>query len=81
MHTMTARMLARRSVERKQDETDDLVEVITDVVSEIFDELLLAALKQPDVRTAITNLVSAGRRASSGRAPVRAAEVKAARRR
>jgi len=78
---MQARMLARRAAEREQDDTDQLVEVITDVVAEIFDELLLAALKQPDVRTAISNLVSVSKRPAANRMPVRAAAVKAARRR
>ena len=80
MAAMQTRMLARRAMEREQNNTDQLVEVITEVVAEIFDELLIEALKQPDIRTAITNLVSVSKR-SSARAPIRAAAVKAARRR
>lgn len=81
MTVMQSRMLVRRAAEREQDETDHLVDVITDVVAEIFDELLIEALKQPDIRTAITNLVSVSKRPTANRMPVRASAVKAARRR
>lgn len=81
MGTMRERMMARRAAERDQDETDALAEVITDVVAEIFDELLIQALKQPDIRTAISNLVSASKRPSATRMPARASAVKAARHR
>ena len=80
-NTMQARMLARRAAERQQDDTDDHVGVITEVVVEIFDGLLLEALKEHDVRAAITNLVTAAKRPAVSRAPVRASAVKAARRR
>jgi hypothetical protein len=74
-------MMARRAADRDQDATDELAEVITDVVAEIFDELLIEALKQPDIRTAISNLVSASKRPAATRMPARASVVKAQRHR
>lgn len=81
-NTMQARMLARRAAEREHDETDQLVDVITDVIAEVFDDLLIEALKRQETRTAILNLVAGAKRpTSSTRMPVRAAAVKAGRRR
>jgi hypothetical protein len=70
------RALTKLAAQRDTDE--DLAGALT----EVFDELLVAAMKRPETRTAICNIVAAGRRpTTTSHTPVRAAAVKANRRR
>lgn len=65
-----------RAVRARQDAAaqDDLVLLIADV----FPELLLAALRQPEVRAAIASIVAAERRPSTPPPPRSAAALRSA---
>ena len=58
--------LIRQVRARQEAEADDeLVELVTDLIVGMFPELLTAALKQPEVRTALCNIIAADRRGPS----------------
>lgn len=62
-----------REVRARQDAVaqDELAELIVEVLGEAFPDLLTAAFKQPEVRTAICNIVAADRRSAIPPAPRR----------
>lgn len=72
------RGLARRTAAREEADTNELVETITEVVTEIFDDLLIEAMRNPEVRSVVLGLAV---RKSLGKPPPRASAVKASRRR
>lgn len=63
-----------RAVRARQEASaaEDLVELVLDTVVEIFPELLTEALKRPEVRAAINNIVTAEHRTATPAPPVAA---------
>lgn len=81
MSVMGRRVAAKHTAVRAAQDTELVADVAADVLTGMFTELLLEALKEPEVRSAVRSVLAGATRRPNPPTPLRAAAVKAGRRR
>jgi hypothetical protein len=66
---LETRLIREVRARQESSATEELVELVVDIVAGMFPDLLTDALKRPEVRTAINNIVAIERRAAAPQPP------------